>query len=85
MNRSSWSPSWDDTLRTFVFFPTQKHIYSSIATRDVEEKEPSGEPESAYMIMVRTGLGPSWARFQEGEGVSGRIPQALGGRHGETT
>ncbi|XP_051012292.1 junctional adhesion molecule-like [Acomys russatus] len=29
----------------------EKHVYSSIATWEAEEKEPSGEPEGTYMIM----------------------------------
>jgi hypothetical protein len=32
------------------------------------------------MTMVRTILGPTWARFLEWEEVLGRIPMAPGGR-----
>ncbi|EHB08771.1 Junctional adhesion molecule-like protein [Heterocephalus glaber] len=40
----------------------EKHVYSSITTWEMTE-EPSGKPDSTYMIMVRMNLGPSCAWY----------------------
>ncbi|EGW15168.1 Junctional adhesion molecule-like [Cricetulus griseus] len=45
-------------LKNFVFPLPQKHVYSSITTRESMEEGPSGQSEATYMTMVRTILGP---------------------------
>uniref|UniRef100_A0A8C5NVG4 Junction adhesion molecule like n=1 Tax=Jaculus jaculus TaxID=51337 RepID=A0A8C5NVG4_JACJA len=39
----------------------EKHVYSSITTREVMEEEPRGQSEATYMTMVRTVLASSSA------------------------
>lgn len=62
----------------FILFPPppQKHVYSSIATREqTEEEESSGKAEATYMTMVRALLGAAGPGVQRMEKELARMWQ----------